>query len=170
MDNVQTPQYRPDYEPHEVMEIDNAVPVGRPSEGMESVSPDNLRREVLRKAGLGEDGLTSADRSYFTNYKTLSDDAGMQRIIREVNKTLTKLPDFKDDLGVAAQRAAEFWNANRSLIDNNLDDLVVKFADPAEGIVKQTETNWEVAGRAFSDVKSELSERTMCIYRFKPLL
>ena len=159
VDNVQTPQYRPDYEPHEVMEIDNAVPVGRPSEGMESVSPDNLRREVLRKAGLGEDGLTSADRSYFTNYKALSDDAGMQRIIREVNKTLTKLPDFKDDLGVAAQRAAEFWNANRSLIDNNLDDLVVKFADPAEGIVKQTETNWEVAGRAFSDVKSELSER-----------
>jgi hypothetical protein len=158
VDNVQTPQYRPDHEPHEVMEIDNAVPVGRPSEGMETVSPDNLRRELMRKAGLGEDGLTSADRSYFTNYKALSDDAGMQRVIREVNQTLKKLPNFKDDLGLAAQRAAEFWNANKSLIDNNLDDLVVKFADPAEGIVKQTETNWEIAGRAFGDVESELSQ------------
>ena len=159
VDNVQTPNYRPDHEPHEVMELDDAVPVGRPAEGNEMVSPANARRELLRKAGLGEDGLTDANRSYFTNYKTLSDDAGIQRIVHEVTKALKKLPDFKEDLGTAIIRADEFWNANKSLIDDNLDDLAGKFADSGEGLVRPMDPNWEIAGRAFGDVKSDLTER-----------
>jgi hypothetical protein len=156
VDNVQTPNYRPDHEPHEAMDIDTAVPVGRPSEGFTYVSPDNLRRELVRR-GLDDEGLTSAQRSYFTNYKALADNEGIQRVIREVTKTLEKLPDFSEDLGQATLRASEWWNANKSLIDDNLDDLAANFADPKSGMTRPLD-NWTPGGTAYAVGKEALTE------------
>ena len=160
LEDVQQPQYRADYEPHEVMDVDSQVMVGRPSEGNTYVDPDSLRAEILRKNGLDEEGLTAANRHYFTNLKSLSDDIGVQRIIDEVTKGLQKLPDFSDDLGRVVVRASEWWNANKGLIDDNIGDLAANFAKADSGMVRAIDEKWAISGEAYSgSIRNNLREK-----------
>jgi hypothetical protein len=160
LDDVQEPPYRADYEPHEVMDVDSQVMANRPSAGNTYVSTDALRAELLRKNGLGEDGLTAANRHYFSNYKSLSDNIGIQRTIDEVTKGLEMLPDFSEDLGRVVIRASEWWNANKSLIDDNIGDLVQNFAKADGGMVRAVDEKWAISGEAYSgSIKSNLRDK-----------
>jgi hypothetical protein len=128
LDDTKTPDYNNLYEPHEVEGIDSAVPVGNPSKGKTFISDEALVQESLRKAGIGEDGLTAADRKYFTNWGAISDSTGVQRALQEATQTLKRLKDYPDDLKGALGRAQDWWNENRFLVDNNLDAAVLNFS------------------------------------------
>ena len=150
IDNVSKPDYKPDYEPHEVLDVDTVVPTSKPSKGYQSVSEDALRAEMLRDVGILDDGLTSAQRNYFSNYKPLARESGIQATIKEVTKGLKGLNLAPADKKRMVQRAADFWNENKGLIDENLDDLVEKFADPAEEMVRAVDGRWQTVHDAFS--------------------
>ena len=105
IDDVSTPDYKPDYEPSEVIDVDTVVPVSKPTGKNISISEDALRAEMLRDVGILNDGLTSTQRSYFSNYKPLAKESGIQKVIEEVTKSLKKLPEYPSDLATATLRA-----------------------------------------------------------------
>ena len=161
IDNTTQPAYSPDFEPSEVIDIDSVVPTSLPTKGNQYISHSALQREMLRDVGILDDGLTSAQRSYFSNYKPLAKETGIQKVIEEVTKALKKLPEYPSDLATATLRAETFWNENKNLIDENLDDLVIKFADKNEEMVRTLDDRWEVVRNAFpSSAETRLRDGT----------
>ena len=128
LDDTNTPPYSPDFEPHQVETIDSSVPVGKPSKPDGYISDESLVAESLRKSGLGEDGLSAADRKYFTNWSAISDSLSLQNALKDATKTLRKLKDYPDDLKLAMTRATAWWNYNKGLIDENLDGVALNFS------------------------------------------
>lgn len=126
-DDVNLPLYDTLAEPHQVVDINSAVPVAKPSAGKVYVNEDALIRESLRKSGIGEDGLTAADRDYFTNWDVLSNEDSTIRVLKEATDTLRKLKDFPEDLNTALLRAEEWWNFNKELIDENMEQVQHSF-------------------------------------------
>jgi len=126
-DDVNLPLYDKMAEPHDVMDINSAVPVAKPSPGNQYINEDALIRESLRKSGIGEDGLTSADRDYFTNWAPLADEESTIRVLKEATDTLRKLKDFPEDLRNVMLRAQEWWNFNKELIDEDMEAVIHNF-------------------------------------------
>ena len=162
LDDTNTPPYSPDYEPHEVEGIDNAVPVGKPSKGKTYISDENLVAESLRKSGIGEDGLTAADRNYFTNWSAITDSTSLQRALQESTKTLKRLKGYPDDLKGAIGRATEWWEYNKGLIDENLDVATLNFANEMveplkqkEGLMLMSSPPLDVILREYTNVSEE---------------
>ena len=117
LDDVQTPNYNRLEEPHESINVDTDVPVARPSQANEAVSDEALVAESIRRnAGIGEDGLTGADRSYFTNWSAIAEEEGVQRALMEATSTLKRLKEFPDDMRGVLDRANDWWTTNRSLL------------------------------------------------------
>ena len=128
---VNEPLYSKDLEPHEAMDIDNAVPVSKPSGGSEFLGKEALVAEAIRP-GIAEDSVSNAGRQYFTNWGAVVDDNSLQRVLQEATSTLKRLKGFPDDMKMALGRASEFWENNRALLAGDLDDLdaaAVNFAD-----------------------------------------
>ena len=131
LDDVnQPPRSNAFYEPHQAVDIDSAVPVSKPSVGREVVSDEALVSESLRKSRIGLDGLTDADRKYFTNWKAVTTEEGLQRTLQEATSTLKKLKDFPEDLKSIAEDAYRFWKENAELANiGDFDTLGKKFLD-----------------------------------------
>ncbi|BCV06100.1 MAG: hypothetical protein CM15mV125_370 [uncultured marine virus] len=94
------------------MDIDNSVNVSKPSEGNVHTSKEAFHTEMARgfqpdtaaTRGLNEigtDGMTRADRNFFTNWGSLTDEVGVQRALQEITSNLNKLKNFPADLDVA---------------------------------------------------------------------
>ena len=49
----------------------------------------------------------------------------------------------------AAARAANFWNENKGLIDENIEDLSAKFGDPDEELTRPISDRWNVVSGSF---------------------
>jgi hypothetical protein len=126
----QPPRSNAFYEPHQAVDVDSAVPVSKPSVGREVVSDEALVAESLRKSRIGLDGLVDADRKYFTNWKAVTTEEGLQRALQEATSTLKKLKDFPEDLRSIAEDASQFWKENADLANvDKWDDLAKKFVD-----------------------------------------
>lgn len=131
LDDVSEPAYSSLKEPHQAMDVDSQVRVAKPSTGRTAVSEEALVAEAqrLRRSGIAEDGLTEADRQYFTNWKVLSDDAGLQKVLEEATSTLKALKDAPGDLRHVLTRSLGWWDANKGLIDDDLGQLTLNFAN-----------------------------------------
>jgi hypothetical protein len=128
LDDTTEPTYSRYQEPHESMDTDSQVPVAKPSKGKEVISDEALVAEALRRGGIGEDGLTSADRHYFTSWKAIADDVKLQKVFQEATSTLKALKSAPDDLKFVYGRALRWWDRNKGLLDDDLGTVELNFA------------------------------------------
>ena len=135
LDNVEMPAYRPDAEPTDVIDIST----GTAAPTKTYVSEPAAVAEAMRKSGIAEDGLTAADRKFFTNWKAVSDEAGIQKVVQESTRTLRKLKDFPSDFKFALSRADTWWKQNRALLDVNIDGAVGNFQNDMVTLTKKGE-------------------------------
>ncbi len=73
--------------------------------GIGGINPVAFTAEAIRKAGIGEDGLTAANREYFTNWKAITDTEGMGNALKLATSTLKKLKDNDSDIARIMERA-----------------------------------------------------------------
>ena len=132
LDDVETPKYDKDYEPHESQTIHDQVPVSKPSPGKEVINDEALAKEALNRQGIASDGMDAASRSYFTNYRVFSDNASYRKALEEATDTIKRLidtPADRDRVLFGAQRwVRQFMDEVDSSID--IDRALVTF--PAE--------------------------------------
>ena len=76
VDDTVDPGYTAGAEPADVIDVDTFVPTSKPSSGNKHVSEEAVIREMVtrRNSGVGRDGLSDADRAYFTNWSAITDD------------------------------------------------------------------------------------------------
>ena len=130
IDNINTPLYDKLSEPHQVVDIDSAVPVSKPSKGRTFINDEAAVQAALRKNGIAEDGLSDADRAYFTNWSAVSDDVGIKKVLEEATSTLKRLKGFPSDMKVSLSRASDWWSENKFLLDDgDVDSVVHNFSD-----------------------------------------
>ena len=65
--------------------------------GIGGINPVAFTTEALRKAGIAEDGLLSADRQFFTNWKAITDTEGMNNALQVATSTLKKIKETTSD-------------------------------------------------------------------------
>ena len=118
--DVSEPNYSRNLEPSDVTSIDDAVPVVKPAEG-EYISEPALVAEAMRKAGIGENGLTSAGRQYFTNWKTILSTDSMAATMQAATNTLKKLKDYPSDMKRATDRGLGMFRLIKQSLD--VDDF-----------------------------------------------
>jgi len=118
--DVSEPNYSRNLEPSDVTSIDDAVPVVKPAEG-EIISQPGLISEAIRKAGIGEDGLTDAGRQYFTNWKTILSTDSMAATMQAATNTLKKLKDYPSDMKRATDRGLGMFRLIKQSLD--IDDF-----------------------------------------------
>jgi hypothetical protein len=147
IDNVNLPRYSERLEAHQAMDTDSQVRVSKPTPGNEVISDEALIAEALRKSGIGEDGLTAADRKYFTSWKAVAEESTLQKIFQESTKTLRALKSAPDDLKLVYSRAARWWDRNKALLDdedigavtvNFANDMVKPLSEGAEAVRRLT--------------------------------
>ena len=138
LEDVNEIPYNHKVEPHDVMDVDNTVPVSKPSEGNVHTSKEAFHTEMGRGFNIdtpasrganeiGADGLTRADRNYFTNWKSITDDVGVQRALQEITSNLNKLRGFPADLDIALKRANQFWSKNSQLLGEDITKFAQQF-------------------------------------------
>lgn len=131
-------------EPHDVMNIDNSVNVSKPSQGNTYTSNEAFQTEMGRgfqpdtaasrgANEIGTDGLTRADRNFFTNWGSLTDEVGVQQALKEITNNLNKLKNFPEDLDIALKRANHFWSKNSQLLGDDISAFAREFYK--EGVV-----------------------------------
>ena len=144
LEDVNEVPYNFKKEPHDVMDIDNSVNVSKPSDGNVHTSNEAFHTEMGRgfqpdtpvTRGLNEigtDGMTRADRNFFTNWGSLTDEVGVQRALQEITANLNKLKNFPADLDVALKRANHFWSKNAQLLGEDISSFAREFYK--EGVV-----------------------------------
>ena len=131
-------------EPHDVMDIDNSVNVSKPSDGNAHISSESFHAEMGRSLDvdtpvsrglneIGGDGLTAADRNYFSNWKAITDEGGVVKALQELTSNLRKLKGFPADLDIALKRANHFWSKNSQLLGEDITAFAREFYK--EGVV-----------------------------------
>jgi len=144
LEDVNEVPYSYKKEPHDVMDIDNSVNVSKPSEGNVHTSKEAFHTEMGRgykidtpaERGLNEigtDGMTRADRNFFTNWGSLTDEVGVQRALQEITSNLRQLRNFPADLDIALKRANHFWSKNAQLLGEDISAFAREFYK--EGVV-----------------------------------
>ena len=118
--DVSEPNYSRNLEPSDVTSIDDAVPVVKPAEG-EIISEPALVAEAMRKAGIGESGLTDAGRQYFTNWETILSTDSMAATMQAATNTLKKLKDYPSDMKRATDRGLGMFRLIKQSLD--IDDF-----------------------------------------------
>ena len=138
-------------EPHDVMDIDNSVNVSKPSGGNSHISDESFHTEMGRGLNeIGGDGLTSADRNYFSNWKAITDEGGVQKALQEITSNLRKLKGFPADLDIALKRANHFWSKNSQLLGEDITAFAREFykegvvpLDPRKGLNDFDGVDWQ---------------------------
>ena len=97
LDDVETPAYSKDFEPHESQTINDQVPVSKVSTGKTYINDEALAIQALNRKGIASDGLDAADRHYFTNYRVFSENASYRKALEEATETLTRLDLTSND-------------------------------------------------------------------------
>ena len=144
VEDVNEVPYSHKKEPQDVMDIDNSVNVSKPSEGNTYTSKEAFHTEMGRGFSvdtpasrganeIGTDGMTRADRNYFTNWKSLSDEVGVQKALQELTSNLRALKNFPADLDIALKRANHFWSKNSQLLGEDITAFAREFYK--EGVV-----------------------------------
>lgn len=137
VDDVQEPMYRADAEPTDVIDADTAFGTAKKTPGNQSVSEEAFIREVVRgsaeaKKGIGavaRDGLTDSQRSYFTNWKAITNDDSLAVALEELTRTYKRLRQFPEALQEASLRAKAFWMANKGLLTSDVEAFAKKMYD-----------------------------------------
>lgn len=88
--------------------------------GIGGINPVAFTAEALRQADIAEDGLTAANREYFTNWKAVADTESMAAALKLATNTLKKLKENKSDLAAFTMRAKAGWDQIKAALD--LDD------------------------------------------------
>lgn len=91
INDVETPAYNKDFEPHEAQTIHDQVPVSKPSPGKEFINDEALGIQALNRKGIASDGLDAVDRNYFTNYRVFSENASYRKALEEATDTIKRL-------------------------------------------------------------------------------
>ena len=137
VDDVQTPMYRADAEPTDVIDADTVFGTAKKTPGNQSVSEEAFIREVVRgsaeaKKGIGavaRDGLTDSQRSYFTNWKAITNDDSLAVALEELTRSYKRLRQFPEALQEASLRARAFWSANKGLLTTDVEAFAKKMYD-----------------------------------------
>ncbi len=96
------------------------------------VSTPALLTEMFRKVGrsvVGEDGLTRANRKYFSNLEVISEEDSIQRIVQEITSELPSLKNYNEELAASMERGLEFWKMNEKLMADNFPAFLNNFAE-----------------------------------------
>ena len=144
LSDVNTSQPTKFQEPHDAMDVDSVVNVNKPNNGNQFINDDAFQTEIGRgiqmdtpatRTGnlIGEDGLTRADRRYFSNWKSITDEEGVKTALQELTSNLKKLKDFPADFNVAVKRANHFWSKNSHLLGQDIEAFAREFY--REGLV-----------------------------------
>jgi hypothetical protein len=99
------------------------------AEAEQVIATPAFLKEIQRKTGVGLDGLTSAERNYFTNLDVISEDTSLQNIVQEITKELPDLVANKVEQAKVLKRAGDWWQANKGLLNDDWAKLVENFAD-----------------------------------------
>ena len=112
------PNYTPDAEPSDAVDINSTVLTVKPSSPENPwISEPGMIAEILRKKGIAEDGFDDAQRNFFTNWEAITTKKSYQASIQIATNTLKKLKDFPSDLKTVTERGL----LNFQLIKQSLD-------------------------------------------------
>jgi len=93
-----------------------------------SVNPVALTAEVLRPSALASDDTLMAGRHYFTNWRAVVDEEGLQTVLKEATSTLKRLRDFPTDMRESIDRVLDWWKHNSGLFETDIDTIAKSFA------------------------------------------
>ena len=160
VDDTVDPGYTASAEPADVIDVDTFLPTSKPSKGNKHVSEEALIREMVQgRSGVGRDGLTDVDRSYFTNWSAISDQKGMAEALNEITASYQRLRKFPTDVKEIRAKAAHFWKANRALLNDDVESFARKMYK--EGGIKPLEGRLGMNDFADIDWKRAMREEMM---------
>lgn len=124
VNDVQTPPYRPDAEPSDVFEVDNFTSTARPSKGNTYGSEEAMMREIMRESDelkrngtvVGKDGFNQANRSFFMNWSSITEDESLQAALQELTKPFKYLDTAGNEAMNLMIKGRQFWEANKGLL------------------------------------------------------
>ena len=125
VDDVKPTAYTPDAEPTESIRIDDGV--SKPSAGNESISTQAMATELL------DDDVAPRLRGdrrqrYFSNVDAVSTSKDVQRVVREATRSLDRLLPASANREFISMRVGQWWEANRGLLDTDLNDFTRRYA------------------------------------------
>ena len=140
VDDVQVPPYRADAEPSDVFNVDNFTNTSRPSKGNKYMSEEAMMREIMRRSdevkttggAIGQDGLNTANRSYFTNWDVITTDESLQAAFKELTKNYRVLDTFGNEALNVMIRAKKFWQDNKGLLEDGPEGFAKAMYDYGE--------------------------------------
>jgi hypothetical protein len=140
VNDVQVPQYRADAEPSDVFNVDNFTNTARPSKGNKYMSEEAMMREIMRRSdevkttggAIGQDGLNTANRSYFTNWDVITTDESLQAAFKELTKNYRVLDTFGNEALNVMIRAKKFWQNNKGLLEDGPEGFAKAMYDYGE--------------------------------------
>jgi len=116
-------------EPEDGITPNTITPTSVVDEGNQILATPAFMKELQRQIGVGLDGLTSAERTYFTNLDVISEETKLQNIVMEMTKELPDLVLNKLEEARMLKRGGEWWSANKQLFHEDWEQLIEKFSD-----------------------------------------
>jgi hypothetical protein len=149
LDLFNDPKYSYLREPHETVDIDSMAAVGKPTDGNKYINEPMLQEQLLKRRGLASDGLAQADRDYFTNFKSVSGEAGLVEILEEATKGLQKLRPSKTDIDQMAIQARAFIDEYTDAATGNIDidEALIHFPELVVPIGKSDGSIYEMSAK-----------------------
>lgn len=147
LENTYKAAYSNLLEPEDVIDAKTVNATVKDFEG-KPISAPALLTEIFRKVGrsaVGEDGLTRANRKYFSNLDVISEEESLQRIVQAITEELPGLKNYNEELGASMQRAVQFWKHNEQLMSDNFPAFLNNFRDQLT-IPLYSEVDWMSQG------------------------
>lgn len=129
LNNTYKRSYMSALEPEDGITPNTITPTVVAEEGNRILATPAFLQELQRKVGVGLDGLTSAERKYYTNLDVISEDTKLQNIIVDMTRELPDLVMSKLEEAKMLKRAGDWWAANKQLLNESWEELVEKFSD-----------------------------------------
>lgn len=108
LDLFNDPNYTTTKGPTDTPDIDSMADVGKPSKGRKYINDERLIERILKDNELASDGMSGADRSYFTNWKAVIGEAGHLRVLQEAAEGIKRLRPTGNDIELLTLKA-EKW-------------------------------------------------------------
>src|SRR5210317_530109 len=131
LENTYKAAYSNLLEPEDVIDAKTVNATVKDFEG-KPISAPALLTEIFRKVGrsaVGEDGLTRANRKYFSNLDVISEEESLQRIVQAITEELPGLKNYNEELAASLERGAQFWKMNEGLLSDNFPAFLNNFAE-----------------------------------------